>query len=77
VTVTYDSASLQPAAILGRLAGTAVAPRAARPAPAAAPAEPILTASAAKLGGLFGRALLDAMLARGVERSVRMLVGGR
>ena len=82
VTVVYDVSSLDPSAILGRMAMRAIAPLPAPPrrasrAAAAGPGSTVISASAARLGGLFGKALVDAMLARGVERSVRLLVGGR
>jgi Heavy metal associated domain 2 len=77
VTVVYDPDTVQPAVILGRIAGRPGMPPgmslSIRPAAAPAP-NPLIAASATKIGGLFGRALVDALLAKGVERSVRLLV---
>lgn len=85
VLIHYDPALTTAEAILERVAAANLGPAGPK-APAAKgtngtakgitlslPLQAAAAASAAKLGTLFGKALLDAMLHKGVERSVQIL----
>ncbi len=67
ITVLHDPAVVGGDAIHAVVVGEAP--------PGPTPTAPPRLAPAVKLGTLFGRALLDAMLNKGVERSVRLLIG--
>ncbi len=75
VIVRYDPTIINPEAILTRFSRQAPHPAPALPR-AGQTARPLdVTSSASKIGALFGKALFDAVLHKGVERSVRILMG--
>lgn len=76
VTVIYDPLIIAPVAILDHLAteGAIHHPAAGEPGPLLPPRA---AASAVTFGAMFGKALFDAILHKSVERSIRLLVGGR
>ena len=75
VTVIYDPAEIDAETILERFAAETPATNGSHPTTSADPVRSSAAASAAKLGTLFGKALFDAILHKGVERSVRLLTG--
>ena len=77
VTVIYDPTRVTAEAILARFGAESPATNGngAKPVPPPDAIRSAAAASAAKLGALFGKALFDAMLHKGVERSVRLLTG--
>ncbi len=87
VIVHYDPLRLTPETVLGRLGaagmidpappGSAAPVGGPRAAAASNGIQLQVAAGAAALGAMFGKALFDAVLHKGVEHSIRTLVGGR
>lgn len=81
--ITYDPDRHDSDSLLQHLVAHGVLdtclPQALTPAKSSAspPLFPDAAAGAARLGGMFGKALFDALLHKSVERSITLLVGGR
>lgn len=75
VVVVYDPAVLDATLIVAHLRGIAEHRPVSTPGAKAALLPPQVAAQAVTFGAMFGKALFDAVLHKGVERSIKLLVG--